>query len=85
MRERVLSERHAGQRRMLALVKGSGKLRRGLTLDRAADILYAVASPDSYRLLVEDRGWSPERFERWLAELLDRVLFDVAPGETKGT
>jgi hypothetical protein len=36
----------------------------------AADILYAIGSPEMYRLLVVDRGWSGDRFERWYAETL---------------
>ena len=75
--QRVREERHAGQRRMLELVRGDARLRRGVTLDRAADTFYAVASPESYRLLVEDRGWSPDRFERWIADALERLVFDI--------
>lgn len=28
-------------------------------------------SPEFYLLLVDERGWSPEEFESWLAESLD--------------
>jgi AcrR family transcriptional regulator len=38
------------------------------------DIVYALSSPDVFLLLVEDRNWSPERYERWLATaLLDNL------------
>jgi hypothetical protein len=41
----------------------------------AGDIIHALMSPEVYRLLVVDRGWSPERYEKWLTEtLLDQLL-----------
>ena len=62
-------ERHAGQARLLKLVAGTARLRAG-----AADVVYAIGSPETYRSLVEDRGWSPARFERWYAEAIERLL-----------
>jgi AcrR family transcriptional regulator len=35
--------------------------------DRLADSLYALASPDVFLLLTEQRQWSATRYERWLA------------------
>jgi TetR/AcrR family transcriptional regulator, regulator of autoinduction and epiphytic fitness len=76
---RIREQRHAGQRTLLQLVIGaSGRLRPGLTVAAAADILYTLGSPESYRLLVEDRGWSGDRFERWYALSIERLLFAPA-------
>lgn len=68
------AQRFAGQRALLGLVVGSGALRPGLEPAAAADILYAVGSPETYRHLVVDRGWSGLRFERWYADALERLL-----------
>jgi hypothetical protein len=46
----------------------------------AADVLYAIGSPETYRLLVVDRGWSGARFERWYGETLTRLLFEHLSG-----
>lgn len=43
--------------------------------DSAIDTLFAVGSPEVYRLLVADRGWSHDRFVDWYSETLRR-LFD---------
>ena len=40
-------------------------LRRGLTVDEAADILWALNNADTWQLLVVRRGWTPGRWERW--------------------
>jgi AcrR family transcriptional regulator len=82
-------QRHAGQRELLRIVVGAGGLREGLDLESAADILYAIGSPETYQLLVTDRGWSPSRFEAWYGETLDRLLLspedhpDHAPQESE--
>ena len=52
----------------------TGGLRPGLDPAAAADILYAIGSPETYRHLVIDRGWSGLRFERWYADTLERLL-----------
>ncbi len=49
-------------------------LRADLTIREAADVLWATNSPELYGLLVMDRGWSPRRYERWLADTWCRIL-----------
>lgn len=38
------------------------------------DGVWAILSPEVYLLLVHESGWSLDRYERWLAETLARVL-----------
>jgi hypothetical protein len=40
----------------------------------AADVIHALMSPEVYRLLVGDRGWTPERYREWLATTLGQQL-----------
>ncbi|MGB8385721.1 MAG: helix-turn-helix domain-containing protein, partial [Dermatophilaceae bacterium] len=47
-----------------------GGLRPGLSEEEATDIGWVHLSFTAYRRLVGARGWSPERFERWLARSL---------------
>lgn len=63
-------ERHEGQKRIARSLARSGALRPGLRERDAADIVHALASPEVYGLLVVDRGWSGERYEKWLEEIL---------------
>ncbi len=67
-------QRFEGQRALLRIVAPKGALRPGLGVAGAADILYTIGSPETYRSLVLDRGWSPARFERWYADTLLRLL-----------
>ena len=51
-----------------------GALQKGLDAASAADVLYTIGGPETYRLLVRERGWSATRYERWIAEAARRLL-----------
>jgi AcrR family transcriptional regulator len=68
------AQRFAGQRQLLRILTEGIHLREGLAAKTAGDVLFAVGSPETYRLLVVDRGWSAGRFERWYADTLSRLL-----------
>jgi AcrR family transcriptional regulator len=52
----------------------AGHLRPGITVDQAADIMWALNSPELYDLLVTRRGWPPERYGQFIAEALTALL-----------
>jgi AcrR family transcriptional regulator len=71
----IARQRQAGQQRIARSLARSGALLPGLRERDAADIIHALASPEVYGLLVIDRGWSAERYEKWLrAILIDQLL-----------
>jgi len=49
-------------------------LRSDLDVASATDILYTIGGPDTFRQLVRERGWTSERYERWLGEAGRRLL-----------
>jgi AcrR family transcriptional regulator len=55
-------------------LRKAGHLRPGITVDDAAEILWAYNSPELYELLVIRRGWSAERYGRFLAQALIAAL-----------
>jgi AcrR family transcriptional regulator len=69
-------QRHTGQSRIVRALVRSGHLRKGLSAAAAADIVYAVMSPEVFRILTVERGWSAARYERWLAASLRAQLLD---------
>lgn len=62
---RINAEFHANQRAVVERLA----LRPGLDVDGAADILWTVNHPNLWQLLVDERGWTPERYEQWCADL----------------
>ena len=71
--------RDTGQGQIARLLGRTGVLRPGLKERDAADVIHALMSPELYRLLVIDRGWSPPRYEQWLADALAAQLLADAP------
>jgi AcrR family transcriptional regulator len=70
-----ISERRAANMRSFAKdLKATGRLREGLSLNIVADVVWSMNSPEFYLLLVEQRGWSPEQFQAWLADAWKRLL-----------
>jgi AcrR family transcriptional regulator len=62
--------RYEANSRLVAEWARAGALRPGLSARAATDLLWAVGGPDTYRLLVNGRGWS----ERSRIERLTRML-----------
>ena len=54
-------------------------LRPTLSHDRAADVIWALASEELFHLLVGERGWSVPRFREWLTDALQRDLLADPP------
>lgn len=72
--------RHDDQARVARLLARRGALRDGLTARDATDIMWTVASPRTHHSLVVERGWSTQKYERWLAEtLIASLLGDGEP------
>jgi AcrR family transcriptional regulator len=71
----TLSDRRAANMRKLAEdLRDAGGLRPGLSIDEAADTIWATNSSELYVLLTVERGWPPDRYERWLADTWQRLL-----------
>jgi AcrR family transcriptional regulator len=66
--------RRTTQRAFVEIIAARGPLREGLSINDAADTVGALASPDTFALLTQRRGWSPARYERWLATNLALTL-----------
>jgi len=72
-------QRRVGQARVSRALASNGFLAPGLKEAEARDIVYALMSIDTYRILRVEQRWSGARYERWLANALYRLL--VVPTE----
>jgi AcrR family transcriptional regulator len=50
----------------------------GLTVADGVDLYITLVLPEVYRTLVLERGWSADRYEKWLADLLINLLLQPA-------
>ncbi|MEU8894459.1 helix-turn-helix domain-containing protein [Nocardia sp. NPDC048505] len=69
-----LTQRHLVQLRLAEALAAKTPLRGGLDAARAADIALAVLAPETYHLLVRERGWTPGEWTAWATDALVRQL-----------
>lgn len=62
------------QEERLQLLFARSKQRKGLPFDDARRILWMYTSRDNYRMLVHEGGWTPDRYQEWLADTLVTAL-----------
>jgi AcrR family transcriptional regulator len=70
--DQIAERRAANMRRFVADLATVTPLR--LDLGDAADIVWATNAAELYQLLVGQRGWSPQRYERFLTDTWRRLL-----------
>lgn len=66
LQRRLLDYRFSGQAQLIAAIADGRSLRPGLSVDEAAATFSALASPELHHMLTVGRGWSQERYARWL-------------------
>ena len=66
--------RREGFRHIIGLLAGDGRLRPGLGLEHATDILMFILGPDSYQILINDYGWTTEQWKQWTTDTLAQQL-----------
>jgi AcrR family transcriptional regulator len=69
-----LGRRNAGLATIIQGLHSQRALREGLDPQRAADIAAALASDEICDVLVDQRNWSYDDYERWLADALAQQL-----------
>lgn len=74
--------RYEAQGALVTSLAEAGRLRPGLDTAAARDVLWALTGQDLYRMLVQERGWTSDRYEAWLADQIAASLLapEVVPG-----
>jgi AcrR family transcriptional regulator len=70
----ISRQRLAGARTIARVLHDKGGLRRGLSIDRARDIIWIYNDPGLYHALVGARRWRQSDYRDWLAETLESQL-----------
>lgn len=74
MRDEMAERRAANMRLFATDLAASGELRPDLSLDEIADVVWATSAVEFSATLIRERGWTPERFEEWLATTWRRLF-----------
>ncbi len=57
-------------------LRATGELRGDLDDQQVADIIWSMNAAEYWVLLVEERGWTPARFEKWISDAWRRLLLN---------
>jgi len=82
--DEIRRQRHTGQSRIVAALSACDALDPDLEFSEAADITYAVLSPEIHHILTVQRGWTAEQYEQWLIRSLG-TLVRREPGTRSST
>jgi AcrR family transcriptional regulator len=78
-----ITERRArNMREFAADLRSTGELREDLSDDDVADVIWSMNGAEYWVLMVEDRGWDPERFGTFLVDAWSRLLLTTPPRGT---
>jgi AcrR family transcriptional regulator len=74
----LTEERRTGAGRVITALASRHALRSGLDPDTATDILWVLADPSLYHLLVQRRHWTQSHFRAWLTETMQLQLLGAS-------
>lgn len=72
--QRIQTDYRENQRAIVAQLAKRKALSPGLNVERAADILWTINHPNTWQLLVVERGWTPAQYEQWSGDAACREL-----------
>lgn len=72
--QRIQSDYRENQRAIVEQLAQHNALSPGLDIERAADVLWTINHPNTWQLLVVQRGWTPEQYEQWTGDAACREL-----------
>ena len=75
----IQSDFHHNQGVIVQFLHDRDALLPGLDTPRATDLLWTLNHPNVWQLLVVERQWSPDDYERWLADTACAQLLATAP------
>jgi len=65
---RIQTEYRDNQRAIVESINDKAALKQSLDVERAADILWTINHPNTWQLLVRQRGWTTDQYEQWSAD-----------------
>jgi AcrR family transcriptional regulator len=72
--DKLQQERLTGMSIFAGHLHEGGFLRKGVSVEEARDVLWTHNSVELWDLLVNERGWTPERFGQWIGRQLIAAL-----------
>ena len=77
--QNVEARRHEQERQFVARLAHSGSLNERLTENEALDVLWTLSGSHLYQQLVDQQGWTADRYEEWLGDAMVTLLLGRPP------
>jgi AcrR family transcriptional regulator len=74
MLQEMLASRAENMKVVANALLSNGPLRKGIDVKYATDTIWALTSGEIFTLLINDRGWSREKYIQWLTDGLIAML-----------
>lgn len=81
--ERIQTDFRANQHLIVESLDDKNALVSSLDVERASDILWALNLSNLWQLLVAERGWTPEQYEKLVGDLARSQLLEDKPPTTR--
>jgi AcrR family transcriptional regulator len=72
--KRINTEYHANQRAIVESLHTKGALDPDVDVQRGTDILWMINHPNTWQLLVTQRGWTADQYEKWAGDAASSEL-----------
>jgi AcrR family transcriptional regulator len=82
--DRAQQLRHDGMVDLVAALAKKAPLRKTVTKDHAADVLFLLLGPDLYWTMVLGRGWTERQLANWTERVALSDLFGIEPAQNHG-
>ena len=74
-----LRQRRHAMTQVVSWIAANGDLKDEMTVESAADIVWAMTSPEVHHLLRDQCGWDAERYQAWLHDTLECAILAPDP------
>jgi AcrR family transcriptional regulator len=81
-----LRQRRQAMAQVVSWIAANGDLKNKMAVESAADIVWAMTSPEVHHLLRDQCGWDAERYQAWLHDTLEcAILAHRTPRDRRTT
>ena len=80
-----LRQRRQAMKQVVSWIAANGDLKNKMSVENAADIVWAMTSPEVHHLLRDQCGWDPQQYQAWLHDTLESALLPTRTARDRRT
>jgi len=80
-----LRQRRQAMKQVVSWIAANGDLKNKMSVEKAADIVWTVTSPEVHHLLRDQCGWDAQNYQAWLHDTLESALLATRTARDRRT